>query len=82
MFFYNVDPTQAPLMATILVTLVIEHIIIMLKFIISELIPDEPEDVRVALARQNYFRDQALETDEEKQLDKYTNELETEGTKA
>jgi hypothetical protein len=68
-YYSPCDPTDLncdvpSLLAAILATIILEHIIILAKFIVSELIPDEPEWVRIELARQNYFKDQILEEEE------------------
>jgi len=57
----------AALLATIIAAIVLEHLIILTKFIVSEIIPDEPEWVRIALARQNYLKNLLLEGEEDKE---------------
>jgi len=74
LFLNNVDTSYSPLMATILVTIALEHIIILAKFLVSELIPDEPAWVKTALARQTYFRDRALDQFEGEAIDEFNDD--------
>jgi len=56
-----VDPIYSPLMTTILVTVILEHVIILAKFLVSEIIPDVPEHIKIELARQTYFKNRTLD---------------------
>jgi len=57
----------AATLATVISAIILEHVIILVKFTVSEIIPDEPEWVRIALARQTYLKDQAFEGAEDKE---------------
>jgi len=63
----NSTPEIAALLATIIAAIILEHVIILTKFVVSEIIPDEPEWVRIALARQNYLKNKLLEGEEDRE---------------
>jgi len=74
LFSSRVDPMYSPIMATILVTVILEHVIILAKFLVSEVIPDEPAWVKIALARQTYFKERALDQFDGAPVDEFTDD--------
>lgn len=64
-------------LTAIIITLALEHIIILAKFIVSEIIPDEPGWVRVELGRQDFKKDQAFkhEDDEESKIPEFDDNI-------